>query len=144
MKCDRTKPVSMVRLRDEYSSLRNINAMAQDAVGRGWIATEQGLFIGNTINDRIYLVQPVNILNDSIHDECVQAVFCDENGIWIGTKNYGAFHLSVDGELTGYNLVNGKLNYDNELCFYQDSNGQFKNGTQVEGLSRYDRKADRF
>lgn len=144
VKCDRTKPVSMVRLRDEYSSLRNINAMAQDAVGRVWIATEQGLFIGNTINDRKYLVQPVNILNDSIHDECVQAVFCDENGIWIGTKNYGAFHLSVDGELTGYNLVNGKLHYDNVLCFYQDSNGQFWIGTQGGGLSRYDGKADRF
>ena len=98
----------------------------------------------HTINDRKYLVQPVNILNDSIHDECVQAVFCDENGIWIGTKNYGAFHLSVDSELTGYNLVNGKLNYDNVLCFYQDSNGQFWIGTQGGGLSRYDRKADRF
>ena len=50
----------------------------------------------------------------------------------------------MDGELTGYNLANGKLNYDNVLCFYQDSNGQLWIGTQGGGLSRYDEKADRF
>lgn len=49
----------------------------------------------------------------------------------------------MDGELTGYNLANGKLNYDNVLCFYQDSNGQLWIGTQGGGLSRYDEKADR-
>jgi signal transduction histidine kinase/ligand-binding sensor domain-containing protein/DNA-binding response OmpR family regulator len=144
VECDEAKPVSLMRLRDEYPSLRNINALSQDTVGRVWIATEQGLFIGNTVNSRKFLVQPVEILNDTINHECVQTLLCDKKGIWIGTKNYGAFHLSVDGELTGYNLANGKLNYDNVLCFYQDSNGQLWIGTQGGGLSRYDEKADRF
>lgn len=144
VKCEGTKPVSLVRLRAEYPSLRNINSIAQDTVGRVWIATEQGLFIGNTMNEQKYLVQPVEVLNDTINQECVQTVLCDKNGIWIGTKNYGAFHLSVDGELTGYNLSNGKLNYDNVLCFYQDSNGQLWIGTQGGGLSRYNKKTDHF
>ena len=52
--------------------------------------------------------------------------------------------LSPLYQLTGYNLANGKLNYDNVLCFYQDSNGQLWIGTQGGGLSRYDEKADRF
>lgn len=118
--------------------------MAQDTVGRVWIATEQGLFIGNTVNNQKYLVQPVEILNDTIDYECVQTVLCDKKGVWIGTKNYGAFHLSVDGELTDYNLANGKLNYDNVLCFYQDSDDQLWIGTQGGGLSRYNEDTDSF
>lgn len=67
-----------MRLRDEYPSLRNINALSQDTVGRVWIATEQGLFIGNTVNSRKFLVQPVEILNDTINHECVQTLLCDK------------------------------------------------------------------
>lgn len=144
VKCNGAKPTGLKRLRDEYPAIRNINALVQDSVGRVWIATEQGLFIGNSINEQKYMLQPVEKLNKAINDECVQAVLCDPHGIWIGTKNYGAFHLSVDGELTEYNMANGKLNYDNVLCFYEDSKKQLWIGTQGGGLSKFNKETRKF
>lgn len=144
VKCDGTKPVSMKRLRDEYPNLRNINAMSQDKMGRVWIATDMGLFIGNTINDEKVNIQPVEKLNKAINDECVQTVLCDNEGIWIGTKSNGAFRLSIDGDLSEYNLNNAKLNYDNVLCFCQDSEKNIWVGTQGGGLSKYNKKTDAF
>ena len=139
-----TKPVSLIRLRDEYPDLININAIVQDTIGKMWIATEQGLFVGESINEQEYLIKPVAVLNNIISNKSIQTVLCDKGGIWIGTKDYGAFYLSLDEKLTDYNLANGKLNYDNVLCFYQDSNEQLWIGTQGGGLSKYSKVNDHF
>ncbi|WP_270293504.1 MULTISPECIES: hybrid sensor histidine kinase/response regulator transcription factor [Bacteroides] len=144
LKYKNDKPFSLKRLRDEMPGLKNINALAQDAVGRVWIASEQGLYIGNSIQDEKYNIQPVEKVNEAIKGECVQALLCDSGGTWIGTKSYGAFHLSVDGNLAKYDQAGKKLNYDNVLCFCRDTNDKLWIGTQGGGLSIYNESADQF
>lgn len=140
---EKGKPTSLKRLLDEVSGIKNINSLAQDAVGQVWIAAEQGLYIASS-KDGKYNMRPVEKVNEAIKGECVQALLCDSGGIWIGTKNYGAFHLSADGDLVKYDLINNKLNYNNVLCFYRDSNDKLWIGTQGGGLSRYNVSADCF
>lgn len=138
------RAVSLKRLRDEYPTLKNINVLIQDSVGRVWIGTEQGLFIGKSVDKEKYSIEPVEKVNAEIMNECVQTLLYDEDGIWIGTKNYGALHLSANEELTKYDLENKKLNYDNVLCFCRDSKGRIWIGTQGGGLSRYNKQTDSF
>lgn len=138
------KPTSLKRLRDEIPEIRIINALAQDASGHVWIATEQGLYVGSIIQGEEYSIKPIDKVNEVIRGESVQTLLCDSGGVWIGTKNYGAFHLSVDEELVRYDQANKKLNYDNVLCFCRDTNGKLWIGTQGGGLSRFNEDADRF
>lgn len=138
------KPFSLKRLRGEVSEAKGINALTQDAVGRVWIASEQGLYMGTLTQNEKYSIQPVEKVNEVIKGEGVQTLLCDSGGIWIGTKSYGAFYLSVDGKLAQYDQANKKLNYDNVLCFCRDTNGKLWIGTQGGGLSRFNESADRF
>lgn len=141
---EKGKLKKLYKLTDQYPNIKTINYFAQDSSGKIWIGTDQGLFVVQSVRNNIYDIRPIEQLNRIICNGAVQTLLSDNKGIWIGTKDYGAFYLDKNGKLSRYDVINKKLNYDNVLCLKKDSKGQIWVGTQGGGLSKYNRSKDCF
>ena len=111
-----------------------IKDVAADASGRVWIATDHdGLLVYTPGEDAAGIFNRVRSADTPFLGECIQCLYCDNNGVmWLGTYKSGLSFI-YDGKNT---FAHTPL--EDVTTVLEDNTGIIWCGTDGEGIVRYD------
>lgn len=124
--------------------------ICEDSKQNLWFATKGGVSMraadGTPV--RIDSLKVGNIpLSDMVAMYLAEGTGCE---MWMASSTHGVVRIQGSGTslenytLSGYSVVNGKLNSSYADCIYKDSEGRIWAGTGGSGLNLYDAAEDRF
>lgn len=137
------KEARLVRVRDKFGNIRFISDICLKPNGELWCAAENKLYLLNYEKGEL-TKKNVNIVTDYIKDNNITSLCYYDNKLWLGTDASGIFSIDTDEKVAEYSIENEKLVYDNILCMYGDSKGDFWVGTNGGGLSKFNKEQDKF
>ena len=129
---------------------RFVNAMAEDARGRLWLAVPQeGLVVFDPVQATTLWLRPHDHLDGALPDAIVTSLTFDRAGLlWIGTEERGVIKVDPDG--AAFRLLSDRdparqrtaANYLRAV--HEDRAGRLWLGTQGDGFKRYLPEEKRF
>ncbi|PLX15284.1 MAG: hypothetical protein C0597_09050, partial [Marinilabiliales bacterium] len=138
---------SNTQLRKNYGS-RRAYCIGETSNGNLWIGTGDGLFKYIRSEDRFEVYRNNPNDKNSLGSNNIQALYIDNDIIWIGTKETGISTFDPKKETFKhfkYNTSDGYGLNDNSVLFIlKDSYGIFWIGTYEGGLNRFNPKAGSF
>ena len=137
------KKAKLLRVRSKLGNIRFISDICLKDNGELCCASENKLYILNYTKGKLSKKE-VDTISNYIKDNQITSLCFHGGKLWIGTDASGIFSLDENDRVTEYSIENGKLVYDNILCMYSDSKGDFWIGTNGGGLSKYNQHEDRF
>ncbi|MFI4968790.1 MAG: EAL domain-containing protein [Lysobacterales bacterium] len=132
------------------SSRYGINALAEDARGRLWLAVpHQGLVVFDPANGQTQWLNPREDVPGSLPEAVIATMQTDRSGLlWIGTFERGIAKVDPNGTLFRYvadrdpRRERTATNYVRAI--FEDRSGMLWIGTEGDGIKRYDPAQNRF
>lgn len=137
------KKAKLVRVRNKFGNIRFISDICLKPNGELWCAARNKLYLLNYTKGKL-TKKDVNTVADYMKDNDITTLSYYDSKLWLGTDAAGIFSIDADEKVAEYSIGNDKLVYDNILCMYSDSKGNFWVGTNGGGLSKFNKEHDKF
>lgn len=124
--------------------------ICEDSKQNLWFATKGGVSM-RTADGTPVRIDSLEVDNIPLSDMVAMHLTEGTGGeMWMASSTYGVVRIQGSGTslknytLSGYSVVNGKLNSSYADCIYKDNEGRIWAGTGGSGLNLYDATEDRF